>query len=236
MSITAGGVWKPKLKFKICALVIPCRGIQLDNETVRGHCGNADEIQYKPLPNMMTDFLNWPGDPDAILKFTKKYGPVVVPFRKTGRQFGYAIPKRQRLTVTERLWPGQAWSFSLESWRSRQVGLQQEWETRAECEEDAPLFRLGHEDELQFHKTEDQITLRVASPERFLPISLYALPAERMKTCNRPREDGCPTPYFIATHFSQAYCSPECAAWAQKAVKRNWWKERQKQKTTSPMR
>jgi len=227
VSITSGGVWKPKLEFAISALVIPTWGVELDGETVRGHCeADLEKIKYQKRASLLTDFLNWPQDPNAILKFTKKFGPIVVQRRMPSAKEGYLIHKG---LPTWQLWPGASWTFSLRDWRELQLGLRNEWESRANSsQEDAHRVWLWHEDILRFHKTANQISLQVANPARFLSISLNALPSERMKTCKRSMSEGCPTPYFVATHLRQEYCSTECAAWAQRATKRAWWNQRQK--------
>src|SRR5262245_1489817 len=225
--MTSGGVWKPKLEFEICLLVVPTWGVELDGESVRGHCRrDIDEIRYRRMPTLVTDFLNWPDDQGAILKFTKKYGPMVVHQREPSKGTGFLSHKG---LPTWQLWPGESWQFSVQEWRNLQVVLRAEWESRVGQREEAHRVWLWYEDMLQFHKTADRISLQIATPLRFLRISLNALPTERMKKCRRPTEEGCPTPYFVATHLRQEYCSIECAAWAQKATKREWWKQRRKQ-------
>jgi hypothetical protein len=44
---------------------------------------------------------------------------------------------------------------------------------------------------------------------------------DKLRICGNPN---CKTPYFIVERGKQSYCSVECAAVAQKAYKRTWWK------------
>jgi hypothetical protein len=46
---------------------------------------------------------------------------------------------------------------------------------------------------------------------------------ENARHCKKP---GCDvTPYFLADHKRQEYCSESCAAWGQKQAKLKWWAE-----------
>lgn len=44
--------------------------------------------------------------------------------------------------------------------------------------------------------------------------------AERLAVCTNP---DCPARLFIKSRKNQAQCTPECAAWAQRKWKREWW-------------
>lgn len=221
MSITSGGVWKPKIEFEICLLAVDVQPPKLNGNTISGICHG--ESRPRKLPKLVEEFLNWPDDPGGILKFTKKYGPVPVNPRRIDRD-----QYRDRIQ-TWKLWPGEPWEFRLGDWRELQRELRKTWTERSKRKEASPVVGMWHEDKLQFHRADDRIELQVCNLIRFLNISLHALPAERMRKCKRPKEEGCPNTYFIATHLRQEYCSIECAAWAQRAVKREWWKQRQRQ-------
>lgn len=47
--------------------------------------------------------------------------------------------------------------------------------------------------------------------------------AERLVVCANPE---CPAPFFVRKRKNQAQCSEECAAWAQRNWKRDWWARR----------
>jgi len=224
--MTSGGVWKPKLEFEISALVLKVSA-ELRGEVIEGFVSTT-EGRYRPFPNLVEEFLNSPIDTGAILRFTKTYGPV--PFRQHkpdhDRGLFQGLP-------TWRLWPepeeDSKFNFTLDEWRESQRLLQWAWKARAGRKGQAASLGLWHEDELRFHRTADRIELRICNIARYLDVCLHALPAERMKQCKRSVQEGCPTPYFVATHLRQDYCGVDCAAWAQRAVKRKWWNERRKQ-------
>src|SRR5262249_2641720 len=63
--------------------------------------------------------------------------------------------------------------------------------------------------------------IRVSNLHWFLFLDLVTHEPERLKICGRP---DCPAPYFIARHhLGQQYCGSDCASWAQKKWKRQWW-------------
>lgn len=66
------------------------------------------------------------------------------------------------------------------------------------------------------------ITYRAPSLHMFLYMDLVTCEAKRLRTCKRP---DCPTPYFIAGHLKQRFCSDKCAEWGQRQWKQKWWKE-----------
>jgi len=219
MSTTPGGLWIPKLEFSISALVLRVKA-ELHGEAIKGFV-TMHEDKYQELPNVLEKFLNLEPSPAAILKFTKQYGPVPL-LKRPGREGFHQSDER-----TWRLWPGDDWEFTLDQWREQQTNLREAWRHRSRRKPGPQTIDLWHEDILQFHHTKDQISLHVCNLERFFKIRLHALPAERMKQCNRSIEDGCKTPFFVAEHLRQEYCSHACASWAQRAIKREWWRRRQ---------
>src|SRR5262249_43918393 len=158
-------------------------------------------------------------------RFTKKYGPLA----QTPRD-------------------GPQWAFELDDWRSAQTRLRENWEIHAGLL--APIvegkvvgdeigwkavphserraiegtkFELSPLESLTFDQTYDQITLHASNLRRYLEVTLFALPSDRLCKCKRPREEGCDTPYFVAEHLGQEYCSEACQHWGQKLAKREWW-------------
>lgn len=47
--------------------------------------------------------------------------------------------------------------------------------------------------------------------------------AKKLRRCRRPDCDR--TPYFIADHGRQQYCSERCGAWGQQQLKKAWWEK-----------
>ena len=218
MSRPHRGIWKPKLNFMLCALVGKVTEAKLSNDAIEGRFGM---IERKELPGLLENFLNWPDDPESILRFTRRYGPVVLQPAKTWR------PQHS-----------QHWSFTLGRWRTFQGYLRSFWKMEVDWWQKNPgieaNFPLQDGDVLEFVQAEgrgsdDHVLIEIGNLSRFLELCVVALPGARLRRCKRTSEDGCDTPYFVATHLKQDYCSDKCAHWAQKAVKRDWWNKRQLQ-------
>ena len=188
--------------FSIYFLVPTLNSVRLVGGQISGRVTLA-EGEAKPLPNLVTDFLNWPTDDKDILRFTKKYGPI-----NTAEM-------------------GEPWSFAAEEWRFTQHFMQVAWDRDAIWGTKNDCFGVGFDksDRIWFYK-DGRIVLERTGLLQYLDDSKFAVPPERMKQCRRPPEEGCDTPYFIANHLHQEYCSVVCSAWAQRASKREWWQRR----------
>jgi hypothetical protein len=188
--------------FSIYFLVPTLNSVRLVGGQISGRLTLAVG-EAKPLPNLITNFLNWPTNDEDILRFTKKYGPI---------------------NTAE---VGGGWSFGAEEWRGDQYFMQQAWGRDAIWGTQNECFGVGFDksDRIWFYK-DGHIVLERTELRQFLDDSLHAVPPERMKKCRRPAEEGCDTPYFIANHLHQEYCSVVCSAWAQRASKREWWRRR----------
>ena len=66
------------------------------------------------------------------------------------------------------------------------------------------------------------LTYTAPSLYMYLYMDLVTCEARRLRICKRP---DCPTPYFIAGHLKQRFCSDKCAGWGQRQWKKKWWKE-----------
>ena len=198
-STAHAGLWNPNPKFLIHVLVPRLKSVTLEEGQISG---GVTGLAAKHLPNLLPDFLNWPLSDEDILRFTKRYGPLV------------------------RRFPAEPWSFETEGWRLEQASMRSIWELQA-TRKQFKGFAAGFDeyDDLMLFR-DGRVVLERVSLLRFLQDSVYMLPPERMKRCKRPTGEGCDTPYFIAGHLHQEYCSEVCAHWAQKAAKREWWKRR----------
>jgi hypothetical protein len=155
------------------------------------------EIGGKKDLRLIESFLNWPDNPDGILRFTHMYGPLEI------------VPR-----------PGGYFSFALQAFRDRQSELREIWR-RFEEEVGSPvdfLHLLGGA--VRFHK--HSVTYEAPSLYAYLYIDLLSSPIRRVRLCKRP---GCLHPYFTAGHLRQRFCSDECAAEGLREWKREWWKK-----------
>jgi hypothetical protein len=149
---------------------------------------------------LVEDFLNWGNNPNDIVRFTERYGPVS----------DEDIPPRD--------WDDRGeFRFQTHAWREIQGRLQAVWEFRSEVPRTVFLnFHVGISIENQ------RVSLN-ASLMVFLLMELAFAPADRLRKC---KADGCVNPYFVATHKRQVYCTPKCAESAQARWKANWWKKK----------
>jgi len=167
-----------------------------------GKWKSPPQVFYGPRGRLLLeDFLNWPSDDRSILKFIRKYGPLM---EKPAREdnFGFDLY----------LWP---------NWKKT---ARIQWEDLMEdphhfefqsCVDDALLSYVNGRFEFRADCLDTFLILELASCER-----------RRLRKCAAP---DCDTPYFVARHLRQKYCSDKCALWAQKIWKKNWWEEHGKE-------
>ena len=148
-------------------------------------------------------FANWSSEPDRVVRFTKVYGPLTVRARGRGRSF----------------------SFGLDDWQRAQREFKAMWDKEIGLR--GRRYITGHSGEFETERGEEfslwrgQWSYVTATLYRLLYLELLATPPERLRKC--PRQD-CKTPYFIARHLRERYCSRKCAAGAQRQSKLRWWR------------
>ncbi len=149
---------------------------------------------------MIQEFANWQPSPARIAVFTRKYGPLLIAPRDAAKEF----------------------RFKVDEWLERQQSFREDWETYARCGRKGVgvQFRVGVARGEAIHYSVEQFSYETSNLWRFLVFSLQSVVPERLRVCARP---GCETPYFIARHLHQEYCSHPCAAWGQSKAKREWW-------------
>jgi hypothetical protein len=157
----------------------------------------------RPGRLLIEDFLNWSGEPQEIARFTAMYAPL-----------GEAYPKISSPT------PGAEFQFSVELWRDVQDYYRNAWIFRAAAPENAfaPLSKADH---LEIRGKE--LVYRASCLASFMELELATAPLDRLRFCERI---DCTTPYFVAAHLKQHYCSAVCAESAQAEAKKKWWKEK----------
>lgn len=177
--------------------------VHADGDWVVGSLSEIQEEFYgRNADTMIQDFANWPADIRAIVKFTKRYGPLT------------------RNSVS-----GEPFRFHVDDWKEEQAGFQFHWKGSVKFQEtpgqhvSTSVVPVQHELLVyQNHRLEYQ----AASLLRLLELNLSFCPPERIRCCRRP---DCPTPYFIAHHLRQRFCSDVCARWGQSMWKRDWWEK-----------
>lgn len=179
--------------------------------------------RFQPKKNGIAaeDFANWSDSEKAILRFTKRYGPL------EARPIG-----------------GKQFRFSIEQWRNDREGIRFLWEIvrlggdfgslgKGENGVYRPHFNIEGvnrwsipaQEGDHFAYEHGQLVYRTANLLRFLMLDLLSVPRRYLSMCKRPN---CRAGFFVAEHRREDYCSPECKQWAQRLWKRNWWNEKGK--------
>jgi hypothetical protein len=165
-------------------------------ETIRDFCARPDRL-------LVEDFLNWSDEPQEIARFTMMYAPL-----------GERYPKISCPT------PGAEFRFSLELWRDVQDYFRNAWIFRAAAPESA-FAPLSSADHLEIRGKE--LVYRASCLASFMELELTTASLDRLRYCEG---NDCSTPYFVAAHLKQRYCSSVCAESAQAEAKKKWWKEK----------
>jgi len=100
--------------------------------------------------------------------------------------------------------------------------LRAAWRQPTPIERQLGILKLEHD--ILTLETQGRQTIH-ATGLRLLLLQAIGL-ADRMAVCGNAE---CAAPYFIATRETQKYCGEDCAAPAQRAYKRNWWKQHGKE-------
>lgn len=181
-------------------------GVGVVGEKVIGRWGSQLTDFYGPRGRLLVeDFVNWPSDPKQIVRFTALYAPL----------------SWHREVSFQKAQPGRPFQFELDDWRHSQKFFKTVWE--AAVLNDPPVRSVNILPENDVITMRDGKLVYVAGMLRtFLAMELFKLSPERLRKCPRP---GCETPYFVARHLRQQYCSPACAEWAQAQWKKQWWEE-----------
>jgi hypothetical protein len=183
------------------------------------------DLTWRPPPKKngiaAEDFANWPDSEKAILRFTKRYGPL------EDRPIG-----------------GKQFRFSIAQWRNDREGIRFLWgivrlggDFGSLGKHENGVYRphinfegrdrwsIPAQEGDHFAYEHGQLVYRTATLLKFLMLDLLSVPREYLRTCKRPN---CPAGFFVADHRREDYCSPECKQWAQRLWKRNWWNEKGK--------
>jgi hypothetical protein len=168
-------------------------------------------VQKQPLPEFYGDdgiylcaeFANWSSDASSVLRFTRRYGSLLS-FQEHGKRHIFSIAEwKKRQDEVRHLWSLSV-SLAENGYRNSVFGFET---IKVESGED-------------FGCTPEKLVYRTKSLFRFIWVEFHCIPIDRVRLCRA----NCNTPYFVATHLGQQYCSDVCARTAQRASKKNWWK------------
>lgn len=153
------------------------------------------EIPALKVGFLASEFANCPSDPQSVLAFTKRFGP-----------------------LNEQAEPGAEFRFPLFDWTGSQHHFRSLWELILRHPAKGIELQANLTHRLAFAK--GKLTYQTKQLLMLLKLDLLSCQHERICKCLRP---DCPTPYFVAVHLNQQYCNEVCARWAQQKWKREWW-------------
>ncbi len=185
---------KSRRNFRFCTLA-GVEDVRLvgTNKIVGRFKATLEEFYGLPKRRLIEDFLNWSSDPESVLHFTRKYGPL------RDAPIG-----------------GREFEFPWFHWTLDQRRLRSLWRRRvydlSDAESTGGSLALG----------KGWLTYRAVNLFMYLYMDLVTCEAKRLRICKRA---DCPTPYFIASHLKQRFCSDKCAEWGQREWKKQWWTE-----------
>jgi hypothetical protein len=194
---------KTRRGIRICTLATATTA-ELQGDLICGEWGK----RKKPFfglsrgRTLIEQFLNRSSDAEAILRFTRRYGPICELPPEPGPYCLDLADWRELQDVYRIAWRGMAGgakpSFPGGQWIApTEVG-------------DRLVVRFG------------EVLYFTHSLESFLRLEACCLPLERLRVCARP---DCQNPYFVARHLRQNYCDERCAEWGQRQWKQKWWAE-----------
>jgi hypothetical protein len=196
---------KSLLRFNFYALA-GVEEVRVEGLEIVGRWKNSlEHIYSSPKKRLAEQFANCASDDAAIVRFTKRYGP-----------------------LTCEALPGAEFRFRVQDWRFEQDCFRQRWEhlrpQRGVKKVSAEYQRNQGGDGIEYE--DGSLRYRTTNLNRFLLLDLLSCPAERLRRCARP---DCENPYFVASHLGQRYCSEKCAGWKQQQHKKEWWKHHGKE-------
>jgi hypothetical protein len=172
---------------------------QLSGNKVRGKF-DTTLAEYRTTGDvrLIEPFLNWPNDPEEILRFTRIHGP-----------------------LHEKPVAGQEFEFEVSDFKTVQRKFRNLW--RNSKKRTASAMDILNELGGQVRFSAGLVTYIAPNLYAYLYADLMTSPKERVRVCKR---NGCGNPYFIARHLNQEFCNHECAEFAKRAWSKEWWQKR----------
>jgi len=146
---------------------------------------------------LIEDFLNWRSDDASVLRFIRRYGPL------------YLSPTSD-----------ESFAVNIVHWSAWKRSVRRLWEGLMEDPHSFELEETMNNAVLSY--VNRRFEFRPDWLITFMELELASCDRKRLRKCAAP---DCDSPYFVARHLRQKYCSDKCAQWAQKTWKKKWWEE-----------
>lgn len=200
--------------------------------------------------NAIEDFANWRASTEdalsvnhrtgrveapglnEILRFTRRYGPLdIEPSAGAAFSFG-AFDWMHRQTSFRNFWsgayrrehpPDQAHLGPSELARGVAAWFEQQRGSWAGILSPNARPLWPQEDSADMIASDSgRVFYGAATLWRFLLLTLFSADPARLRVCGAPE---CTSPYFVAAHLNQNFCSTACARWGQRQHQLKWWRE-----------
>jgi hypothetical protein len=151
--------------------------------------------------NVLNPFLGNERLADAALDFTRRFGPLTIPFCR-----------------------GESFRFSIDEWKIARKHLYVAWKAASTTSKRKWPFNLpvDRNDGDHFSSENGRLTFRTQSLSTFMALEVATIPVERFRRCANFGY-GCKSPYFFAGDLRERYCSETCAHESKKRAKLDWW-------------
>jgi hypothetical protein len=187
--------------------------VRLQGTEITGNWSKKSSEFYGERSSTLAQrFANWPCDPESILQFTQRWGPL----------FGnpYDRDRGFRFTIEEWI---EAQSVFRAIWRNLK-GFPRDFEG---IDRRLPIGTLpiATPEPVQVQIGPKAVILQIPNLFTFMHFELHSS-IKVLRICKRR---DCKKRYFLAQHGKEQYCSTDCANWAQSVWKKRWHEE-QRQK------
>lgn len=142
----------------------------------------------------------------AVLQFTRKYGPLNVPFIA-----------------------GETFRFAIGDWKAQRNRLLISWKIVSTAgKQGRPVYiRVDGNNGDHFCIEHGCLSFRTKRLMTYMELEVASVPAQRLRKCANFAY-GCESPYFFADDLRNKYCSDACSIAGKNRAKLEWWNENRK--------
>ena len=184
------------------------KSARLCGDEIVGRFAESKPLFLANAKTVCERFANCDGSGEAVLKFTRTYGPLNIAVAP-GKLFRFQLDEWQK-AQSEFLW----------TWRTTTPSMLPELEKLGVASR-KQIGRIAFLEGCYLRVSRQGNRLGAEKLSTLLNICMAAIPVERLRVC--PAK-GCTKPYFVAHHLKQTLCGADkCKAWNGKRLKREYW-------------